>query len=66
MSQPEDKAVFAKPFTQQEPIPEEAIAKAVEVMRNGRLHRYNTLEGEVAEARAHQRLHAVSRPRCHR
>ena len=50
MSQPEDKAVFTKPFTQQEPIPEEAIAKAVEVMRHGRLHRYNTLEGEVAEA----------------
>jgi len=50
MSQPEDKVVFTKPFTQQEPIPEEAIAKAVEVMRHGRLHRYNTLEGEVAEA----------------
>ncbi len=44
-----DKQVFTKPFTQQEPIPEEAIAKAVEVMRHGRLHRYNTMEGEVAE-----------------
>ena len=37
---------FTKSFTQQEPIPEEAIARAVEVMRSGRLHRYNTLEGE--------------------
>ena len=50
MSQPEDETAFTKPFTQQEPIPEEAIAKAVDVMRHGRLHRYNTLEGEVAEA----------------
>ncbi len=40
---------FKKPFTQQEPIPEAAIARAVEVMRGGRLHRYNTLEGEVSE-----------------
>ncbi|MGC1386930.1 MAG: DegT/DnrJ/EryC1/StrS family aminotransferase, partial [Steroidobacteraceae bacterium] len=36
-------------FTQQEPIPEEAIARAVEVMRSGRLHRYNTPAGEVSE-----------------
>lgn len=49
MSQPEDKTVFTKPFTQQEPISEEAIAKAVEVMRHGRLHRYNTVDGEVSE-----------------
>jgi dTDP-4-amino-4,6-dideoxygalactose transaminase len=40
---------FNKTFTQQEPIPEAAIARAVEVMRGGRLHRYNTLEGEVSE-----------------
>ena len=40
---------FTKSFTQQEPIPEAAIARAVEVMRGGRLHRYNTLEGETAE-----------------
>lgn len=31
-------------------MPEEAIANAVEVLRGGWLHRYNTLEGEVAEA----------------
>ncbi len=41
--------VFAGSFTQQEPIPEEAIAAAVEVMRHGRLHRYNTAPGEVSE-----------------
>lgn len=41
---------FDGSFTQQEPIPEEGIAAAVAVMRHGRLHRYNTAPGEVAEA----------------
>ena len=41
---------FSKPFTQQEPIPEAGIEMAVEVMRSGRLHRYNTLAGETAQA----------------
>jgi len=41
---------FTKSFTQQEPIPEAAIARAVEVLRSGRLHRYNTVEGEDSEA----------------
>lgn len=36
-------------FTQQEPISEDAIARAVEVMRSGRLHRYNVLAGETDE-----------------
>lgn len=40
---------FKKSFTQQEAIPEEGIAAAVEVMRSGRLHRYNTLPGEKSE-----------------
>lgn len=41
--------VFTGNFTQQEPIPEAAIAAAVAVMRSGRLHRYNTLPGEKGE-----------------
>ena len=41
--------VFQGSFTQQEPIPEQAIKRAVEVMRSGRLHRYNTATGETAE-----------------
>lgn len=41
---------FNKPFTQQEPIPEAAIARAVEIMRSGRMHRYNVAEGETSEA----------------
>ncbi len=42
--------VFTGSFTQQEPIPEDAITAAVAVMRHGRLHRYNTAPGEVGEA----------------
>ncbi|OUS22075.1 aminotransferase [Rhodobacterales bacterium 59_46_T64] len=41
--------VFTGSFTQQEPIPEDAIAAAVAVMRGGRLHRYNVAEGEAGE-----------------
>ncbi|MGJ8625478.1 MAG: DegT/DnrJ/EryC1/StrS family aminotransferase [Sulfitobacter sp.] len=41
--------VFKGSFTQQEPIPEDGIEAAVAVMRHGRLHRYNTVPGEVAE-----------------
>ena len=41
---------FDGSFTQQEPIPEAGIAAALEVMRHGRLHRYNTVPGEIAEA----------------
>jgi len=41
--------VFTKSFTQQESIPEAGIEAAVEVMRSGRLHRYNTLPGEISE-----------------
>jgi dTDP-4-amino-4,6-dideoxygalactose transaminase len=42
--------VFNKPFTQQESIPESGIERAVEVLRSGRLHRYNVVEGETSEA----------------
>lgn len=41
---------FEGSFTQQEPIPEDGIAAALTVLRHGRLHRYNTAPGEVAEA----------------
>lgn len=40
---------FTGSFTQQEPIPEDAIAAAVAVMRSGRLHRYNTAPGEASQ-----------------
>ena len=41
---------FTGNFTQQEGIPDSAINKAIEVMRSGRLHRYNVAIGEKAEA----------------
>lgn len=40
---------FEGSFTQQEPIPEAGIEAALAVMRHGRLHRYNTVAGEIAE-----------------
>ena len=40
---------FTGNFTQQLPIPEDAIERAVAVMRSGRLHRYNVVDGEVPE-----------------
>ena len=52
------KPVFTKPFTQQEPIPPAAIARAVEVMQSGRLHRYNLAEGDTNEASQLEREYA--------
>ena len=40
---------FSGSFTQQEPIPAEAVAAAVEVLNGGRLHRYNLNPGEPGE-----------------
>lgn len=40
---------FTGSFTQQEPIPEAGIEAALRVLRHGRLHRYNTADGEIAE-----------------
>ncbi len=48
-SNPTPQDVFSGSFTQQEPIPEEGIAAAIDVMRHGRLHRYNVADGETAE-----------------
>ncbi len=42
-------ARFTGSFTQQEPIPESGIEAALAVLRHGRLHRYNTAPGEIAE-----------------
>ena len=49
---------FEKPFTQQEPIPDDAIARALEVLKSGRLHRYNTVSGEIGEASCLEREYA--------
>jgi len=46
---------FSGNFTQQIPISESAIERAVEVMRSGRLHRYNVIDGETSETAALER-----------
>jgi len=53
-SSPDDhKNRFAGNFTQQEPIPQNAIDAAVAVMQSGRLHRYNVASAdEVSETAA--------------
>ncbi len=40
---------FTGNFTQQESIPDAGIEAALAVLKHGRLHRYNVVEGEVAE-----------------
>ncbi|MBO6673783.1 MAG: aminotransferase class I/II-fold pyridoxal phosphate-dependent enzyme [Rhizobiales bacterium] len=50
---------FRGSFTQQEPIPDEGIAAAVEVMQSGRLHRYNVLAGEESETVGLERDYAA-------
>ena len=49
---------FEKPFTQQEAISEDAIARAMEILKSGRLHRYNTVLGEIGEASLLEREYA--------
>lgn len=41
---------FEKSFTQQEPIDEKTIERVSEILRSGRLHRYNVAPGETSEA----------------
>ncbi|KMW56501.1 Aminotransferase, DegT/DnrJ/EryC1/StrS family [Candidatus Rhodobacter oscarellae] len=41
---------FTGSFTQQGPIPETGIAAALDVLRHGRLHRYNVTQDEAGEA----------------
>lgn len=41
---------FEKPFTQQEPIAPEIIARVTDILQTGRLHRYNVVAGETAPA----------------
>lgn len=49
---------FTGSFTQQEPIEDAAIDAAVEVMKSGRLHRYNVKDGELPEAALLERDYA--------
>jgi len=44
------KLQFKKAFTQQEPIPEQAKKRVMELLDSGRLHRYNTVGNELSDA----------------
>lgn len=48
-------AIFRKSFTQPEPIPEAGVGRATELLRSGRLHRYDPDSGEESEAAALER-----------
>ncbi len=50
---------FEKSFTQQEPIGDAAIGRAVDILRSGRLHRYNVAPGEESETAALERDYAA-------
>ena len=41
--------IFNGSFTQQEPLSQEAINAALQVLHSGRLHRYNLKEGDAGE-----------------
>ena len=43
------RKIFTRTFTQQEAISQEAINSATEVLKTGRLHRYNTIEDELSQ-----------------
>ncbi len=49
---------FTKSFTQQEAIPDLAIDRVTDILRSGRLHRYNVAPGEVSEAALLEREYA--------
>lgn len=44
------KKIFTKEFTLQESLPPESIKAALEVLKTGRLHRYNTAKDEISPA----------------
>ena len=50
---------FSRPFTQQEPINQEAIDAATQVLKSGRLHRYNTIEDELSEVSLLEEEYAI-------
>ncbi|MGD2187835.1 MAG: aminotransferase class I/II-fold pyridoxal phosphate-dependent enzyme [Desulfobacterales bacterium] len=55
---PAEKIKFTKEFTRQESIPEAGIKRAVELMKSGRLHRYNTAPGELSEVSLFEKEYA--------
>lgn len=48
-TQSKDVVIFNKEFTRQEAIPQAGIDRAVELLKSGRLHRYNTAGDEISD-----------------
>lgn len=48
-TQSEKVIIFNKEFTRQEAIPKAAIERVLELLESGRLHRYNSVSGEVSD-----------------
>ena len=44
-----NRKIFPRSFTQQEAISQESIDAAIEVLKSGRLHRYNTIKDEESQ-----------------
>jgi len=57
---------FPKSFTEQAPLPEASVARATELMRSGKLHRYNLGPGETDDAALLEKAFAdqLGRPYC--
>ena len=51
--------IFTGSFTQQEPIPDDAIDAALDILRTGRLHRYNLVGDEEGQTSALEREFAA-------
>lgn len=50
---------FAGSFTQQEGLGDDVVAAAADVLRSGRLHRYNAAEGELSQAARLEQAYAA-------
>ena len=55
---------FKGSFTQQEPISEEGIEAALNVLRSGRLHRYNLNPDEIGGLGFEQFAASIGRGHC--
>ena len=62
----DDRLRFNRSFTQQDALPDAAIEAALEVLKSGRLHRYNLNPGEMGEVSALEAEYAAwqGRPYC--
>ena len=56
-----NRKIFTRPFTQQAAISQEAIDAAIEVLKTGRLHRYNTIGEELSQVSLLEQEYEIGR-----